>query len=338
MTRLLVVSCGPGTTIQDNGRFGYQRFGVGPAGAMDRLSLAIANALVGNAPGAGGIEMALGGARFRIEGGATRIAVTGADQIVKVDGKVVSSLAAVTVPAGHTIDIGPARAGRFGYLAISGGLGVPLQLGSMALHLRAEIGGIEGRGLREGDSLPLLQAAPPGEDLAATDDIARDKGPIRVMLGPQADYFSDKGIATFLTEPYTVTPQADRMGTRLTGPKIEHGPKGYNIVSDGIATGSIQVPGMGEPLVLLADRQTTGGYPKIATVITADLGRLAQLAPGSAFTFKSVTRAEAVAALKKQVDAVETFRLSLKSARRTALDSSELLALNLVDGWVDASE
>lgn len=338
MSRLVVVSCGPGTTIQDNGRFGWQRFGVGPAGAMDRLSLAIANALVGNGPGAGGIEMALGGARFRVEDGPARIAVTGADQIVKVDGKVVSPLAGVTVPAGHTIDIGPARNGRFGYLAIAGGLGVPLQLGSMALHLRAEIGGIDGRGLREGDSLPLLLAAPSGEDLAAAQDIARDTGPIRVMLGPQSDYFSENGLATFLSESYTVTPQADRMGTRLTGPKIEHGPKGYNIVSDGIATGSIQVPGMGEPLVLLADRQTTGGYPKIATVITADLGRLAQMAPGSSFTFKSVTRAEAVAALRKQVDAVEAFRLALKPARRGTLESAELLAVNLVDGWVSASE
>lgn len=338
MSRLVVVSCGPGTTIQDNGRFGWQRFGLGPAGAMDRLSLAIANALVGNAPGAGGIEMALGGARFRVEDGAARIAVTGSDQIVKVDGKVVPPLAAVTVPAGHTIDIGPARAGRFGYLAIAGGLGVPLQLGSMALHLRSGIGGIEGRGLREGDNLALLLGSPVGEDLASAQDIARDSGPIRVILGPQNDFFSEAGLATFLTDAYTVTPQADRMGTRLTGPKIEHGPKGFNIVSDGIATGSVQVPGMGEPLVLLADRQTTGGYPKIATVITADLGRLAQMAPGSSFTFRAVTRAEAVAALRKQVDAVEAFRLALRPAKRGALKSAELLAVNLVDGWVSAAD
>lgn len=338
MSRLVVVSCGPGTTIQDNGRFGWQRFGLGPAGAMDRLSLAIANALAGNGPGAGGIEMALGGGRFRVEDGPARIAVTGADQVVKVDGKVVPPLAAVTVPAGHIIDIGPARAGRFGYLAIAGGLGVPLQLGSMALHLRAGIGGIEGRGLREGDSLPLLLASPPGEDLSAAQDIARDTGPIRVILGPQADYFSETGIATFLTEPYTVTPQADRMGTRLSGPKIEHSAKGYNIVSDGIATGSVQVPGMGEPLVLLADRQTTGGYPKIATVITADLGRLAQMAPGTSFTFKAVSRAEAVAALRRQVDAVEAMRLALRPSKRGSLESAELLALNLVDGWVSADQ
>jgi allophanate hydrolase subunit 2 len=161
-------------------------------------------------------------------------------------------------------------------------------------------------------------------------------GPIRVLLGPQDDHFTARGLETFLAAPYAVSQQSDRMGVRLTGAKIEHGPKGYNIVSDGIATGSIQVPGTGEPLILLADRQTTGGYPKIATVITADLGRLAQMRPGATLAFEAVTRQAAVAAWQAQSTALEAFRLGLRPARGFAPDSADLLARNLIDGWVDA--
>jgi 5-oxoprolinase (ATP-hydrolysing) subunit C len=222
------------------------------------------------------------------------------------------------------------------YLALAGGFDVPSDLGAVATHMRAGLGGIEGRGLKPGDQLPCVQAEPDGEDLALATGFkhAHASGPIRVMLGPQDDYFTDAGRATFLSATYTVTPQADRMGFRLTGPKIEHGPKGYNIVSDGIATGSIQVPGMGEPLILLADRQTTGGYPKIATVITADLGRLAQMRPGAELKFQAVTRAQALAALTEQRAALQAFRAHLRPAI-SALDltSERLLSLNLVDGW-----
>jgi biotin-dependent carboxylase-like uncharacterized protein len=337
MTALTVLWCGPGTTIQDHGRFGWQRFGVGPAGAMDRVGLAMANALVGNGPGAAGIEMALAGARFRVEHGTARIAVAGADQPLKIDGVGIAPLTAVSVNAGQIIEIGTARAGQFGYFAVAGGLAVKPQLGSMACHTRADLGGIDGRALREGDHLPLQIEAPVGEELSAASPITPASGPIRVILGPQDDYFSAEGIATLLSAPYTVTPQADRMGIRLSGAKIEHGPKGYNIVSDGIVTGSIQVPGMGEPLILLADRQTTGGYPKIATVISADLGRLAQMQPGSVMHFQAVRRDEALTALRAQLAALDAFRLSLRPARRVLADSAELLALNLVDGWIDAS-
>lgn len=334
MTDLVVQACGLGTTIQDQGRFGWQKYGLGPAGAMDRPAQAQANALVGNGPGAAVLEFALAGARFLIEGGACRIALAGADMPLKIDDTVVAPLTAVTVQGGQTVEIATARYGQFGYLAVAGGFALTPVLGSLALHMKAAVGGLDGRAFRPGDRLPLLLTQPIGPDLAAEKSLPQTTGPIRVLLGPQDDYFTPAGLATFLSATYTITPNADRMGIRLTGPKIEHGPKGYNIVSDGIATGAIQVPGNGEPIILLADRQTTGGYPKIAHVITADLGRLSQMRPGDTFTFVQVSREIAVALLRAQQAALDTFRAGLRPAGAAGLDSARLLALNLVDGWV----
>ncbi len=336
MTEMIVQSCGPGTSLQDLGRFGWQKFGLGPAGAMDRLAQAQANALVGNGAGVAVIELALAGMKFEVEGGACRIALAGADMLVKVDGSPVPALSAITVQAGQRVEVGTARAGQFGYLAVAGGFDLPPQLGSLALHMRAGIGGIDGRALRAGDRLPLLLAAPSGPDLAAIKAVDPGIGPIRVVLGPQEDYFTADGLQTFLAAGYTITANADRMGIRLTGIPIEHGPKGYNIVSDGIATGAIQVPGSGEPLILLADRQTTGGYPKIATVITADLPRLGQARPGSVLRFAAISRAEALSVLRAQVAALDAFKASLRPAGAASLDSGLMLALNLVDGWIAA--
>jgi biotin-dependent carboxylase-like uncharacterized protein len=333
MTTLEILVCGPGTGIQDQGRFGWQKYGLGPAGAMDRLAQAEANLLVGNGPGAAVIEFALAGGRLQVSGGACRIAHAGAEQAVKIDGTPLARGAASTVVDGQTIEIATARGGQFGYLAVAGGFDLAPQLGSLALHVRAGVGGVEGRNLRAGDRLPLRLATPPsGPDLAARRFVARDTGPIRVILGPQADHFTDGGHATFRTAAYTITANADRMGIRFTGPKIEHGPKGYNIVSDGIATGSIQVPGSGEPIVLLADRQTTGGYPKIATVISADLPRLGQMRPGDQVRFEPITREAAVAALAAQRAALDAFRADLRPAGSIRLDSEALLAANLIDG------
>ena len=332
MSRLIVESCGPGTSIQDLGRFGWQRFGVGPAGAMDRVSLAMANYLAGNGAGAGAIEFALMGGRFRVAGGPARIAVIGAE--LRIEGATIPALSSITVQPEWGIEVGATRTGLYSYLAVAGSLAVVPELGSLSLHMRAGIGGIAGRPLAAGDHLALNATMVGGADLATTHAVARDDGPIRVLLGPQDDYFSATGLATFASSAYTVTAQADRMGIRLSGPKIEHGPNGYNIVSDGIVTGSIQVPGTGEPIILLADRQTTGGYPKIATVISADLGRLAQMRPGTILTFQAVSRGQAIAALRAQTDALEAFRWHLKPAGAAGLDSERLLSLSLIDGWI----
>lgn len=332
MTALIVERCGPSTTVQDNGRFGWQRFGLGPAGAMDRLALAEANLLVGNGAGDAAIELALVGAQMRVVGGSVRIARAGARCSLKIDGHAIAPLLSTVAHDGQAIEIDTAQGGIFIYLAVAG-LTLEPQLGSVATHVRSNIGGIDGRPLRAGDRLAAANASS-NDDWSADARLALDyaPGPIRVMLGPQDDYFSAEGLATFLGSAYTITPQSDRMGMRLTGPKIAHNAKGYNIVSDGIATGSIQVPGMGEPLVLLADRQTTGGYPKIATVITADLGRLAQMPPGSQISFAVVARADAVAAMRAQQVRLATFASSVGPVAASDLSSERLLGLNLIEG------
>jgi allophanate hydrolase subunit 2 len=198
------------------------------------------------------------------------------------------------------------------------------------------MGGLQGRQLRAGDRLALVLAQPSGPELVLPDPVAAATGPIRVVLGPQDDHFTRAGIATLLGSDYLVTDQADRMGMRLTGPAIEHSAKGYNIVSDGIPTGAIQVPGSRLPLVLLADRQTTGGYPKIATVISSDLPRLAQSRPRTKVRFASVGREEAVRIAREADATLRSALAKIRPAGLAGLHSAELLSVNLVDGVVDA--
>ncbi len=333
MTRLAVKDCGAGTTIQDAGRFGYQRYGVGPAGAMDKIALAVANMLVGNAPGEAAMEFTVLGGSFVVEGGPVRVALAGALADLKIDGEPVAALTSATAEPGQTITVGPAKAGTFMVLAVSGGFDVKRDLGSRSFHLRGGLGGVERAPVRPGQTLPVA-GAPHGPDLTATVPPKVSAGAYRVVFGPQDDYFSEAGKATFLSETYTVSAEADRMGYRLSGPVIEHA-KGFNIVSDGIVTGSVQVPGSGEPIVLLADRQTTGGYPKIATIVSADLPRFVQQRPGSAMRFTAVTLAEAIAAAREQAAMLEAVRAGLKPVG-LGLDTEHLLSVNLVDGWVDA--
>ena len=336
MTGLVVLSAGPATSLQDAGRFGWQRFGVGPAGAMDRLSLALANVLVGNQPDQAAIEFALAGGRLQVSGGSARIALAGADSLLKVDGRPVTPLTSVTVHDGQTIELATARSGIFFYLAVAGGFTIAPTLGSLSLHHRTGIGGLEGRTLRAGDRLPLAMSETFGPDLALPEPPPIQQAPIRVVLGPQDDHFTAAGIATLMNSEYVISEQADRMGMRLTGPVIEHGAKGFNIVSDGIPTGGMQVPGNGLPLILLADRQTTGGYPKIATVISWDLPRLVQCRPGTPLRFTAVERAEAVRIARVADAEFRALVAKMRPAGLAGLESSELLSVNLVDGVVDA--
>lgn len=336
MTEFVVLSAGPATSLQDAGRFGWQRFGVGPAGAMDRLSLALANVLVGNQPGHAAIEFALAGGRLQVSGGNARIALAGADSLLKIDGRPVMPLTSVTVQDGQTIELTTASSGIFFYLAVAGGFAIAPALGSLSLHHRTGIGGLEGRTLRTGDRLLLEMSEASGPELALPEPLRAQQGPIRVVLGPQDDYFTAAGIVTLVNSEYVISEQADRMGMRLTGPRIEHDAKGFNIVSDGIPTGAMQVPGNGLPLILLADRQTTGGYPKIATVISWDLPRLVQCRPGTLLRFTAVERAEAVRIAKSADAEFRALVAKMRPAGLAGLDSSELLAINLVDGVVDA--
>ena len=335
MTRLIVKSCGPMTSLQDAGRIGWRRFGVSSSGAMDRLALAQANALVGNGPGAAAIEMILVGGTFEAADGPVRIAVSGAPASVTVGGRALAPSTSAILQPGESATIGPAQAGVFGYLAVSGGFVAPLALGSLSLHPRAGIGGLDGRPLRAGDELPLAGVEPSGPELALPPLQLEPDAPIRIVLGPQADHFSEKALADFLAATYTVSAEADRMGYRLSGPAIPH-LHGFNIVSDGIVAGSVQVPGSGVPIVMMADHQTTGGYPKIATVISADLRVLAQRRPGDRVRFEAIPMEAAQEAARTRAKLIRDLASQASPVRGGLPDVRALLALNLAGHATDA--
>ena len=306
MSDLLVQEPGPLTTIQDLGRFGHLRVGIPTSGPMDRDAFVLANRLVGNPDGAAALECTVIGARVELTDDRL-VAVTGADMSPTVNGAAVPAWRAVAVKAGDVLRLGPARSGVRAYLAVAGGLETPVVLGSRATYVRGRLGGLGGRALRRGDRLPLGPAAaaarprrvPPGQIPAYVAEAT-----VSVILGPQDDRFTEAGIAAFLSGPYELLPQSDRMGARLRGPFIEH-TRGHDIVSDGVPMGGVQVIGDGQPIVLLADRQSAGGYTKIATVCSFDLGRIAQLKPGGRLTFRRVTVAEAHAMLRQSLQALD---------------------------------
>jgi antagonist of KipI len=260
---------------------------------MDVRSLVIANRLVGNADNAAGLECTLLGPRFTVET-ACAIAVTGAEAPITVNGQPAPSWTTLPLVPGDAVRIAAARAGVRIYVAFSGGLDVPPALGSRSTYLRGRLGGVEGRALRRDDLLRLFPAPPPAVRRVTDADLPvfETEPEIRVVLGPQAERFTAEGIAALLGNPYEMLPQSDRMGARLTGPRIAHA-RGHDIISDGIALGSIQVPGDGQPIVLLVDRQSTGGYTKVATVGSFDIGRIGQVKPGQRLRFKAVDVAEA---------------------------------------------
>jgi antagonist of KipI len=303
MKAIEVVDGGMLTTVQDLGRYGYQRYGVPTSGALDLFSLRAANRLVGNADDAAGLEMMLIGPRLRFLVPAT-IALAGANLEARLDGRLVERWQSVVVEAGATLSfIGP-EDGIRAYLAVAGGIDVPVVLGSRSTYVRSKLGGVEGRPLRAGDVLQVCGERPVllGGALRLPEAARPTYGHahvLRVVLGPQDDRFTVRGIDTFLSSTYTVTAQSDRMGYRLTGPVIEH-LRGPDIVSDGTPFGAVQVAGDGVPIVLLADRGTAGGYTKIATVIGPDLPLVAQAAPGDSVTFACVDLEAAYAAVRDE--------------------------------------
>lgn len=291
--KLTILSPGPLTTVQDSGRFGALGKGFSPGGAMDMDAMTVANLLVGNAPGVGVLEMTMLGitARFDCE---TVIALTGADMSARLNDRPIARYASVAVHPGDVLTMGAASRGMRAYLAVTGGFDLPLVMGSVSTNLKCALGGFQGRKLKTGDELPLNQSGAPflPRQVSPPEDYP-DCISLRVLLGPQDDAFTQKGIDTFLGCEYTVTDKADRMGIRLSGEIIES-KNGVDILSDGIAAGSVQIPASGTPIIMMADRQTTGGYAKIATVISADLSRAAQARPGTRIRFARVTEAEAI--------------------------------------------
>lgn len=336
MTVLAVGSCGPMTGLQDGGRDGWQRYGVARSGAMDRLALAAANALVGNAASVAAIEFVLFGGEFKLESDLARLAIAGASSDVRLDGTPIRLMTTFTIRHGQTLTIGALRKGVYAYLAVAGGFLVEPQLGSLSLHARAGIGGLDGRPLRSGDRLSLCRNEVETADDRELDPISLEPdAPIRVVLGPQDDYFTPAGIDTFLSATYRVSSEADRMGYRLTGDRIEHA-LGYNIVSDGIVDGSVQVPGGGEPIVMMADRQTTGGYPKIATVISADFRVIAQRRPGASIRFQAVEIAEAQRLARDAARIASGLPSRIRRRTGGLPRNEDLLDLNLAGSAVDA--
>jgi len=330
---LMVHDPGLFATIQDLGRWGYLRFGVSNSGAMDKVSLQIANMLVGNDPTEAVIEFTVIGGTYEIAANECRIAIAGAYFPVTIDGKAASAYTSYTLGRGSRVAIGCTKSGMRGYLAVSGGFDLSPTLGSLSTHVRYELGGLNGKPLEPDCKIPLRNSdVSPGEDLHLDSTLMPSAGgPIRVVLGPQDDYFTEAGKETFLSSKYRVTNQCDRMGYRLEGPEIEH-VEDFNIVSDGIATGSIQVPGNRQPIILLSDRQTTGGYPKIATVITSDLHRLAQMEPGDTVSFKAISVEEAEDEYFQLLDSLDKIDEYLKSASSEARNTYRLLIRNLIDG------
>jgi biotin-dependent carboxylase-like uncharacterized protein len=279
--------------VQDRGRHGQLRYGIPPSGPMDAHAFMVANRLVGNDDDAAALECTLGGSRFTVDARCA-IAVTGADVPVTINGQAAPAWTTLALAAGDEVKLGSARAGLRAYVAFAGGIDVPCVLGSRSTYLRGRLGGIEGRVLKRGDALTLHPRVTPPALRLAPDAVPRYGSEIRVraVLGPQHDRFTAKGIAAFLESAYVLLPQSDRMGARLRGAAIEHA-AGHDIVSDGTALGAVQVPGDGQPIVLLSDRQSTGGYTKLATVCSFDIGRIAQLRPGQSLRFEAVSVAEA---------------------------------------------
>ena len=304
---LLVLDAGALTTVQDLGRVGHLRVGIPPSGPVDRDAFVLANRLVGNPDGAAGLECTLIGPRLEF-GDARWVAVAGADVPVTVDGAEQPTWAACPVGAGGVLKIGAARSGVRAYVGVSGGLETPLVLGSRATYLRGALGGLNGRALRKNDALPLGTAPTvAGGRRVRADRIPTygDEPAIDTILGPQDDRFSAAGIDALFGGAYEMLPQSDRMGARFKGARIEH-TRGHDIISDGIALGAIQVIGEGQPIVLLVDRQTAGGYTKIGAVCSYEIGRVGQLKPGQRLRFRRVTVSEAHAALAARRGALET--------------------------------
>ena len=296
-----VVDGGIGNSIQDAGRFGFRHMGITVSGCLDGMLARCANALVGNAPTCAGIEVRGAGPTLQVRQGRVRMALAGelSATLRRKDGEVreVPAWASVSLDVDDVLEVGYLGGGT-AFLALAGGIDSPLQLGSRSTYQRAMIGGIGGKPVATGNLLPCATQRRRELREFRADPWPSGEATLRVMLGPQEGHFKPESVAQLLGEDYQVSTQLDRMGIRLDGPALGHiGPEAADIVSDGVTPGVIQVPGNGQPIILLADCQTVGGYPKIATVISADLPRLGQLRPGQKVRFVAVSAAQARQAL-----------------------------------------
>jgi biotin-dependent carboxylase-like uncharacterized protein len=326
-----VAFAGPLATVQDAGRPGNMRFGVSTSGPMDRLSIDAAHAALGNAPDRAGIEVSMGGLVLQCTSGAVTLAITGGDFVVEHAGKKSGSWTILTIHKGERLAIRAGKSGSWAYLTFAGTLRSNSWLGSQATHSTSGFGG---GALATGQTLTI-------EDAALREDRAGDvprpgfssQGAIRVVTGPQDHCFAQDAVARFLSEPFRVTDACDRMGMRLAGPSLTLD-GALSIPSEPIIRGSVQVSGDGVATVLLADHQTTGGYPKIATVLSCDTDMLAQLRSKDSIRFSAVSRQQAVMA-SREFHAHKAKYLGLLATSRGTL-AERLIRENLNSGWCDA--
>jgi antagonist of KipI len=332
---LEVLKPGLFTTVQDLGRWGHQASGVSVAGAMDPLAFRVANALLGNQPNAAALEITLLGPVLRILRPLT-VALCGATVEPRLNGSPVPAGEVLELKAGDELAVGRTLVGARAYLAVAGGIDVPPVLGSRSTYTRGGFGGLQGRALQTGDLLAVASSyGPAGSGRSCDLPLPADEATVRVVLGPQADHFAPETLAEFLETPFDISTDADRMGYRLAGHPLAHqGPA--EVVSDGIVLGSVQVPPHGNPIVMMADRPSVGGYPKIATVVSADVRLVAQCRPGMRLRFQAVSVAEARRALldessdgtsealpRSQVDAL------LAAMQRSGVSSASLETASL---------
>jgi biotin-dependent carboxylase-like uncharacterized protein len=331
------------TTIQDLGRAGYQNLGIGISGALDPVALRVANLLVGNEPGAGGLEVLYLGPNIEIEADNVRMSFAGAAATVEIlphasvsSGTRIETMRSVLVRRGEVVRIGSLTGGASLYVGVEGGFDIPPILGSVSTNIRGGTGAWQARAMIAGERLPLCRMRASDRDECRVEGIEfRAPRRIRAIPGPQDDYFDHAEIAKFFGSEYTVQSGSDRVGMRLQGEAVRHA-KGFNIASDATAPGSIQVPGNGQPIVLMADRQTIGGYPKIATVISADLPELGRLSIGSKIVFEQVTLEAAQALRRGMLSYLDDLREHIVPISRTSAEVAPLLFdHNLISGVVD---
>jgi biotin-dependent carboxylase-like uncharacterized protein len=334
-----VVAPGLHTTLQDFGRYGFQALGVPVSGALDAVSFELANRLVGNGTNVPALELLHQGPTLEVAADSVRVGLAGGSAEIELLGERPTALGgwrSLLLHRGQKFRIHRLGSALCCYLAVEGGFVVEPVLGSASTFVRGGFGGFAGRALLPGDRLPLAREAAEERaelSLAKAPSAGNDQV-IRIVLGPQNDHFTDAAIQALLASEFTVSKNADRMGMRLDGPLLEHR-DGYNIVSDGVATGAIQVPGSGQPILLLADHQTTGGYPKIATVISADLPVVGRRRPGDRVRFAAVDVVEAERLRRQdraQLDALIAEMVPLAPTGGPDLD--RLLEANLISGVV----
>ena len=325
METIKILDAGLLTTVQDLGRYGFQRYGVSASGVMDEYSAKIANKLVGNKVGEAVLETTLKGVQIEFLQN-TAVAITGGNCDVTLNGTKIELWQSYLVNRGDILKMGICRSGLRNYLAFAGGIDVPIIMNSKSTNLKAKVGGFNGRKLMTGDVLSVgvgSLEAPLTLNKHYIPTYSKDIK-VGVILGQQDDYFTEAGIKTFLNETYTVTQESDRMGIRLSsisGAIIEH-KNGADIISDGITFGAIQVPGSGQPIVMMADRQTTGGYTKIGNVISSDLAKLAQATPGTKVKFVEYTLEQAVQAIKNNDIIINNQNSYVSPVKEEVVDSS----------------